>query len=255
MKRANAKQKLTFIISAAVLALGLFIVLRLIIGKEQLIKNVKLDYGGDSQRICEKHGYDEYTVIRASGLIGKSIDKLESLKDSAIAAINNLNYITCEGIEQIGKNDIVIKLTGCEACIQLNYGGKTILLDDEGVVVAAGSTDDVLKVSGLELTGASVGTTAYGGGTVLTNVLKMAAAVRDYNYLNTFPELRITNGEYWFVASNGVLVRVYASDDVIHSLDIAKGIIDTGITSGKIIVSGSYGDYIADSEQNKVKGY
>lgn len=187
-------------------------------------------------------------IIRASGLkMGASISAIDEMLETVERGVNDVGYVSFVNLERTGAKSVTLTVKNRVPCAVISSGGMYVLIDTDGYVMARLDelpTYDVLNVKGVELTEMLAGRlAATKRSSQLDDVLKISRAISSCDAASLISDLVINNNEYRLITRPGLLVKFYIDDDLVEMIDIVRGFLNEGMTSGEVIISAGEAAY------------
>ncbi len=215
------------------------------------VKQVYVEYVDSARQEAYDRGFDDAQFIRRSGIMDREIKEIEKWRSGAAEGIAGSGFFRLDDVRVSGKQKVTLVISARSPLITVSTGGKYVVLDKECYVLKISdkrSSQDPILVNGVLLLYLETGRQANAEDAQrLAQALEIAEAIYQNGYKGVFTD--ITMQDQKFVMLNtaaGVPVTINLRYPVLTSLDIAKAILDTGVSGGKIVVADKYGDYIQD---------
>lgn len=188
-------------------------------------------------------------IIRSSGLkLGASINAIEGMRDVIERNVNELGMVSFVNVERESKNAARLTVNVRMPAIAVSMGASYAVIDRDGYVMKKTPSLEglnALRVNGLSLINPEVGKLAQTvPASELGEILDVAYAVIDNGFSDMISSLSIYDGSYRLITESGLLVRFYLGDDMTETLQIVKGFLNEGITTGEVIISGGEASYL-----------
>lgn len=233
----------------ALCALGLYIA-----GSQNTLEEVRVIRNG--QQAALSYVSDEQ-IIRASGLkMGVKIDTVENMTEIARKGINELGYVSFVSIRRASRRAVEITVDSRMPFAILDSAGYLILIDEHGYVIAY--LDELPTYETVYVTGADVTDFREGRQVVtarasqLDDILTIVNAIHASGYGSVYSELNVKDPKGMYLVTNSsLIVNFYDTTNMTKTLDLAQGVINSGVTNGKVIISGDYAGYQPAVSANK----
>lgn len=249
MKRKAKVNPITAIILVTVLVAAVILIYKGFINPK--IKNIDVSLSPAAQSRMQKDGMTKTEFIRLSGLINKNYLTNKSFYESAKSRIDGAGYYILEDVRMVGHKSLTLVIDAREPLAVVATGGKYVAVDEEKHVlnVSMEKTEGLILINGVSLRNPKNGQVANEATDYLDDALAVASIIRRNNYGGVFTEISMReNKEVFLKTAVSVPVIINLRYDVLSSLDIAKSMLDKGITEGQIVVAGDYGYSIPDNQ-------
>ena len=242
-------------IAIAVLATVAFIVLAFLIFRGPArVKRVSVEYLGNAQAEAYAKNYTEFDFIRLSGVTNQKMSERSLWEEKAKDVINATGYFILSEIRVSGKQSVTLLIAARTPQMTVSTSGKYVTIDSDNYVLKVSdriADGDPILVNGVALRYPAAGQiTVPEDNQKLEDAREVAGVISANGYQGIFTSISVKESrEVRLTTSKGVPVIINMRFDVLTSLDIAKGMLESGVSDGCIEVAGSNGFYRPDAEE------
>ena len=248
-------------ISAAIIIIAVIVLVSLIVVKtvvNPVVRNIDVTFTNDEAYFrAQSEGRSKEDFVRASGLTGLRYKKISDNTDAAKTHIAGMGFYRLENIRVIDRKSIVLEISARTAHAVISDAGKYCIVDEEGYLLSVGSSkpDNLIIIGGISLNNMKAGQKAVDDRGLVASALEIVSIIKANRYESIYTGVAMReNKEVFLQTASSVPVIINLRYDVKQSLDIAKGIFDSGVTDGHIEIAGDYGYYIPDTGTDRVRG-
>ena len=235
-------------------ALALAVVAFLIFRGPARVKRVGVEYASGAQAEAYARSLTDYDFIRLSGITNQKMSDRHIWEEKARESVNATGYFVLKEIRVSGKQSVTLVIAAREPQMTLSTSGKYVTIDKDNYVLKVSdrvSANDPILVNGVALRYPTAGLiTVAEDGQKLEDAREVASVIYANGYQGIFTSISVKESrEVRLTTSKGVPVIINLRFDVLTSLDIAKGMLDSGVSDGLIEVAGTNGFYRPDAEE------
>lgn len=254
------EEKTKYLVSALIVIAVVVLVALIVINTaiNPVVKNIGVSFTNDEAyfRAQSENRIDD-DFVRASGLTGLRYKKISENTDAAKMHIAGMGFYRLENIRVIDRRNIVLEISARTAHAVISDAGKYCIVDKEGYLLSVGSAkpDNLIVIGGISLNNRKAGQKAVDDKGLVSSALEIVSIIKANRYDSVYTTVTMReNKEVFLQTASSVPVIINLRYDVKQSLDIAKGIFDSGVTDGHIEIVGDYGYYIPDTGTDRVRG-
>lgn len=247
-KKANVNP-LVALVLVIVLVVACIVALKELINPK--IKYIDVSLTSAARSRMQISGMDETEFIRHSNLLGKNYLKHKGFYEDAKNRIDGMGFYILTDLKMTGRRSVTLFIDARQPMAIVSSGGKYITVDRDAHVleIAMERTKGLILINGVVLKNPKTGQTASETTSYLSDALEIASIITENRYDGVFTEITMRENKEVFLKSNvSVPVIINLRYDVLSSLDIAKSMLDKGITEGQIVIAGDYGYSIPDDQ-------
>ena len=252
------KVRPNFVVIIALVLVTLIIIIEAINHVNPVIDDIDVSFTNDEAYFrAQSEGKVKDDFVRASGLTGLHYKQIEKHLDAAKNHIAGMGFYRLEGIRFTDRKNIVLEISARTAHAVISDAGKYCIVDQEGYILSVSSVkpDNLIVIGGIALNNMKAGQKASDEKGLISKSLDIVTTIKENHYESIYTAITMReNKEVFLQTASSVPVIINLRYDVKQSLDIAKGIFDSGVTDGHIEIAGKYGYYIPDTGTDRVKG-